>query len=105
MRSQLHQLSQYLTIDNLDTFGKKCRALVLEGGGDLGAYQAGVIRGMYEKLGDEAKYDVFSGVSAGAVNAITYSFFDKGQEEEATNFLRKFSQDVFRLVLFQIKLL
>lgn len=64
--------------------------MVLEGGGDKGAYQAGVIRGMYEVLGDEAKYDVLSGVSAGAVNSIAYSFFDIGKEEEATNYLIEF---------------
>ena len=72
-------------------FDKKCKALVLEGGGDKGAYQAGVIRGMYEAMGKkEGKYDVLSGVSAGAVNALAYSFFEIGDEEKATQFLSKY---------------
>lgn len=81
-----------------DIFGRKCRALVLEGGGDKGAYQAGAVRMMYEMLGKEAKYDVFSGVSAGSVNAISLSFFDKGQEDQATQFIGKLQN--LTLILF-----
>lgn len=69
---------------------KKCRALVLEGGGDKGAYQAGVIRGMYERLGQEgATYDVVSGVSIGAINGLAYSLHKPGHEDEATQWLCK----------------
>jgi len=64
---------------------------VLEGGGDKGSYQAGAIRGLYEALGkDEARYDVLSGVSAGAVNAVAYSYHNVGQEDKATKFLVDF---------------
>jgi len=43
-----------------------CKALVLEAGGDLGAYEAGVIQGLvesYQALGkiEEVYWDVFSG--------------------------------------------
>ena len=34
---------------------KKQRALVLQGGGALGAYEAGVIRTLYEKLSEKDK--------------------------------------------------
>ena len=71
--------------------GKKCRALVLEGGGDKGAYQAGAIRGLFESLPrNESAYDVISGVSIGAINGVSYALHRPGDEDEATNFLRKF---------------
>ncbi len=46
--------------------------LVLTGGGARGAYQAGVLQGIAEILdaaGIDGQFDVYSGVSAGAVNA------------------------------------
>jgi NTE family protein len=54
------------------------RALVLQGGGSLGAYGAGVYRGLYESLskidteeGDKGKstFDIIAGTSIGAINA------------------------------------
>lgn len=38
----------------------------------------------------ESKYDVLSGVSIGAINAVGFSFFKKGQELEASQFLLDF---------------
>lgn len=46
--------------------------LVLSGGGARGAYQAGVLRGIADILGDEADrgpFRVLTGISAGAINA------------------------------------
>ena len=62
------------------------RALVLQGGGALGAYQAGAFRALYEKLrkqigsGDddntESLFDIVAGTSIGAINgAILISHF------------------------------
>lgn len=82
-------IASILSLAFADEWFGKCKALVLEGGGDKGAYQAGVIREMYELLGKEASYDVISGVSAGAINGIGYSMFDKGQEEQSTQFISK----------------
>lgn len=54
------------------------RALVLQGGGALGAYEAGVVKGLCEKLMEEDKqegiadrplFDIVAGSSIGAVNA------------------------------------
>lgn len=54
------------------------RALILQGGGALGAYEAGVVKALYEKLREEDKqkgivdrplFDVVAGSSIGAVNA------------------------------------
>jgi NTE family protein len=56
------------------------RALVLQGGGALGAYQAGAFRALYEKLrkqigsGDndntESLFDIIAGTSIGAINGV-----------------------------------
>jgi NTE family protein len=54
------------------------RALVLQGGGALGAYEAGVIKALANKLADEDKkngysdrplFDIVAGASIGSVNA------------------------------------
>ena len=60
------------------------RALVLQGGGALGAYQAGVFKSLYEKIkgiqNDNEKdvplFDIIAGTSIGAINgAILVSYF------------------------------
>lgn len=43
---------------------KRCKALILQCGGDLGAYEVGVLKGMYEALPEGSlEYDVISGNS------------------------------------------
>jgi len=45
----------------------------MSGGGSKGAFEAGVIWGMYygiENVGETFDYDVITGVSAGAINTI-----------------------------------
>lgn len=57
---------------------EKERALVLQGGGSLGAYEAGAYRGLYEfltrvdkEIGEEGKpiFNIIAGTSIGAINA------------------------------------
>jgi predicted acylesterase/phospholipase RssA len=57
---------------------KKMRALVLQGGGALGAFQAGAFKALYEKITREDKedgnegrplFDIIAGTSSGAINA------------------------------------
>ena len=47
------------------------RALVLQGGGALGAYEAGVFKVLYDKLYEPGKalFDIVVGTSSGAINA------------------------------------
>lgn len=41
---------------------RRCKALVLQSGGDLGAYEVGALKGMYEALpAGSLEYDVISG--------------------------------------------
>ena len=59
------------------------RALVLQGGGALGAYQAGVFKSLYEKISNQSEdsndaplFDIVAGTSIGAINgAIFVSYF------------------------------
>jgi NTE family protein len=57
---------------------EKERALVLQGGGSLGAYEAGAYRAIYELLSNTDKeqgkhgkpiFDIIAGTSIGAINA------------------------------------
>ncbi len=53
---------------------EKERAIVLQGGGSLGAYEAGAYRALYESLSNEGRkgrstFDIVAGTSIGAINA------------------------------------
>ncbi len=55
---------------------KTRRSLVLSGGGARGAYQAGVLKAITEialNLGIKKPFDIYTGVSAGAINAAFYA--------------------------------
>ena len=56
-----------------------CRALALSGGGNNGAWEAGVLWG-FMNYGDVAdfEYDVITGVSAGSINAMAMSGWEAG---------------------------
>jgi predicted acylesterase/phospholipase RssA len=69
----------------------KQRALVLQGGGALGAYEVGVLKTLYKKLTEEDKkngeedrllFDIIAGTSIGAMNgAVLVSQFLKEKEK------------------------
>ena len=47
-----------------------CRGLILAAGGDLGAYEAGVLAALVENLPDTyVQWDIYSGISVGAITA------------------------------------
>jgi NTE family protein len=50
---------------------KEQRALVMQGGGALGAYEAGVFKALYERFirPNNQPFDILAGVSIGAINA------------------------------------
>jgi NTE family protein len=65
------------------------RALVFQGGGSLGAYEAGVFHVLYHWIkkdltDDENIFDIIAGTSIGAINAsiIINNFLDKKSEKE-----------------------
>jgi len=59
----------------------KKRALVLSGGGSKGAFQVGVLKYLIGELNNQ--YDIYTGISVGALNASFLSQFPKGKEKEA----------------------
>lgn len=65
-----------------------CHALVLSGGGNKGAYEAGAVYGLAHSLpGADVTWDVVSGVSAGALNAGGISIFAVGDELNMADWL------------------
>ena len=59
------------------------------GGGAYGAYEAGVLWGMYNTLTDKSQvaYDIASGVSAGSFNTAGASLFAKGDEGKLVDWM------------------
>ena len=66
----------------------KCRALALSGGGNKGAWEAGVLWGLLH-YGDPADFawDVSSGISAGALNTAFAAVWETGTETDMTETL------------------
>jgi predicted patatin/cPLA2 family phospholipase len=82
----------FFYLKNLFAFSKNssktCKILSLEGGGDKGAYQAGVIKAFVDNLPPEViQYDIYSGISVGSLNSAGLAFFKKGEEKNASDFL------------------
>jgi NTE family protein len=87
---------------------EKERALVLQGGGSLGAYSVGVYSGLYESLsrmdaeeGNKGKpiFDIIAGTSIGAINAailVSYVVENQtyeGSAERLVNFWKYLSKE------------
>ena len=70
-----------------------CRALVMSGGGNNGAWEAGAIYGFVNN-GNPADfaYDVVTGVSAGSINTAAFSAWEVGREVEFAQWL----SDIFK---------
>lgn len=69
---------------------KKWRALVLEGGGDKGSYEVGVLKAFVENLPpEEVMYDVVTGVSVGSINAMGIGLHKIGEEKVAVEWMYK----------------
>lgn len=70
---------------------RKCKALVMSGGANRGAYEAGVVHGLSRLLnGTDAYYDVVSGVSAGSLNAGGMAMWAPSQALEMSEWLVQF---------------
>lgn len=69
----------------------RCNAIVLEGGGDLGAFEAGVLKGLTMYLPpEEYRWDVVAGVSVGAITSASLSQWAPGDEIAAVDWLVDF---------------
>jgi NTE family protein len=73
---------------------RKQRALVLQGGGALGAYEAGVVKGLCDRLQKEDQkngekkdrplFDIIAGTSIGAINGtiLTSKFLEHRRKKQ-----------------------
>ena len=62
---------------------KYCYALALSGGGSFGCYETGVVWGLLHYGNpDDYRWDVFTGISAGSINAGMMAVWPKGSEVE-----------------------
>jgi len=90
---------------------KNRRVLILQGGGALAAYEAGVFEALSEKLSkedhkDRPLFDIIAGTSGGAINAaLLVSYFRdnrtwKGAAERLSYYWRDISVDLSEEVTF-----
>src|SRR5215208_4246518 len=94
---------------------QKQRVLILQGGGALGAYEAGVFEALSKQLSkdkentDRPLFDIIAGTSGGAINAVLLvSYFRdnktwKGAAERLSNYWRNISVDLSKEVDFWIR--
>jgi predicted acylesterase/phospholipase RssA len=77
-----------LALSQVKAHDEYCRALVLSGGANNGAWEAGVLWGLthYGNPADFA-WDVVTGVSAGAINTGAIVVFATGDEVAMSEFL------------------
>jgi NTE family protein len=99
----------------ISTIPETQRVLVLQGGGALGAYEAGVFEALSEQLSkdkektDRPLFDIIAGTSGGAINAaLLVSYFRdnntwKGAAERLSNYWRNISVDLSEEVDFWIR--
>ena len=68
-----------------------CLALVMGGGANNGAWEAGVLYGLIN-YGDpqDFQYDVVAGVSVGGINSFGVSLFPKGEEVKMVDWISSF---------------
>jgi NTE family protein len=88
-----------------ETKRKKQRALVLQGGGALGAYEAGVYRQLYNTLSNQIKdneniFDIIAGTSIGAINAAIIVSYVKERREKGFGILESWKGSADKLEAF-----
>ena len=81
---------------------KQCKALVMSGGANKGAYEAGVVHGLSRLLnGTDAYYDVVSGVSAGSLNAAAMALWAPDTAVEMSEWLVGFWKNTSSEMVYQ----
>ena len=75
------------------------KALVLSGGGSKGAYQCGALKYILGEL--KVPYDIFCGVSVGAINCGFLAQFKAGEEKESVAQLSKLWDEIDTPKIYQ----
>src|SRR5947208_3656737 len=88
------------TVRHINTIPEKQTAIVLQGGGALGAYEAGVVQSIFDKLeqqnGSTPSFDIIAGTSIGAITAsiLVNHFMEHNKWENPNEKLEEFWKDV-----------
>lgn len=70
------------------TDAAKCYALAFSGGGDKGSFEAGVVKGLVDRLpAPERQWDIMTGISAGSILASAGALFHQGDEVAMADFM------------------
>ena len=103
MRRIMNTLGVVLAVlGTVSAADKSCRALVMSGGANKGAYEAGVLHGLSNLLkGSDAHYDVVSGVSAGALNAAGIAMWRADQPKEMADWLLSYWRSITADQIYQ----
>lgn len=81
---------------------KKCRALIMEGGGPRNAYSAGVLKAIINNLKEEDyRYDVVSGVSMAAINTFILGMHEPGDELDAVTEIFDFWENLEESMVYK----
>lgn len=96
-----------MVIDTIMPHGGKQRVLVFQGGGSLGAYEAGVYHVLYHWIKrdlypDENVFDIIAGTSIGAVNAsiIINEVLDKKKKVKLNEVIHSWENTPAKLIQF-----
>ena len=94
---------QVITAKKSEKNADSCIALAMSGGGTLGAYEAGVVYGLYHASEDKTKfeYDVITGVSAGSINLGAMALFEIGDEATMLDVISETWQSMSTPQLYQ----
>ncbi|GAM17839.1 hypothetical protein SAMD00019534_010140, partial [Acytostelium subglobosum LB1] len=81
-----------------------CRAITFSGAGDRGAYEVGVAAGLVTiREPQDFRWQIATGISAGAINTAGMAMFAIGKEEDAVQFLVNQWEDVSRKRIYVLE--
>ena len=85
----LTEILSFLLLTLQPVQSEKCYAAAMEGGGMCGAYEAGALMALTEKLSpSEIAYNIIGGISIGAYNSCWLSGFEVGDERNMAIYLQ-----------------
>lgn len=84
----MYKIATALLVAGQASAADVCRALVLSGGGNNGAWETGVFYGLLNNGAEsDYAYDVVTGVSAGSINTVAMAGWEVGSEKALADWL------------------
>ena len=102
MNSKLQSITAVLALAATQAHADTCYGIAFSSGDQSSAYQAGVLKGLYDAQHPElTSYSAVSGMSGGAVNAAILASFELGEEANAADRMITFWQNSSNSKLFK----